>query len=173
VIVTLPDGKPVNKPVELRDNTGAILDRVTPVEGHVRLCDLGFGAHSIEIGDENECDHLSIRNVVDAWPHPRIIKAVFNPSCGAESLVRPAGCYVALRITDVRGVPVPEVRLDGYGPQLRSDLYGRIWLVLKWDDPAHVTLANPRFYSEAVDLRCTKPQQRLELHVTLKARNDR
>ena len=98
VAVTLPEGQPINLPVELRDDTGSVVDRAMPANGRVRFCDIAPGVYSIEIGDARECDHVSIRNVVDGWPHPRIIKAIVNPSCDAESMIGPGGCYVALRM---------------------------------------------------------------------------
>lgn len=172
VYVTLPEGTPINLPLELRDQGGGVVERVTPTEGRARFCDIGFGPHTIEIGGERECDHVSIGNVFDTWPVPRTIRAIFNPSCGAESLVRPSGCFVALRVKDIHGGPLHSVSVTGYAQQLLSDVYGRIYFVLKWGDMAQVKLSRSEFHTEILDLHCSKPQQRLEQEVTLKAASD-
>ena len=69
-------------------------------------------------------------------------------------------------------MPLPDVRPSGYARPPSSDVYGRIWFVLKWDDMAQVTLSKPGFRSEVIDLHCSKTLQRLERAVTLERNHD-
>lgn len=60
------DGRPITgAEVTLYDKNNNLIERTRSIEGIADLCDLPFGYNTIEIGEEDGCDIVSIRNVID------------------------------------------------------------------------------------------------------------
>jgi hypothetical protein len=120
------DGKPITSTwIELDDPSGKAVRSETMTGPTLKICDFGFGPHSLRVGT-NECLPTTISNLRVVFGAPIHLKVVIN-GCGWPELMG-AACRLFLRGVDSEGNPLPDVDISpsiGTNPAQRTDSYGR------------------------------------------------
>jgi hypothetical protein len=157
------DGRPNNMTwIELVDGSGkVVLNQL--VDGPVlRICDFGFGPHTLRVGT-NECLPISVENLRVDLNNPLDLRVTVSP-CGYRSMR--TGCLAYFRLVDTEGAPIPEVRLSSanYVKEQRTDSYGR-WQGL-FGGVHEFTFVKPGFKPSTVGVKC-EHQEEVDKEVVL------
>lgn len=117
-------GKPIGRMwVELTDASGKT-ERREMMEGpDFKICDFGFGEHTIHVGT-NECLPVAISGLRVVFGSPISLDVVLN-ACGYRNMR--SACLVYFRTLDSNGKPIAGVQ---FSPKLnleapQTDSYGR------------------------------------------------
>lgn len=123
-VVNASGGSIASSWIELVDPQGRIVRRENIQGETFKICDFGFGPHTLRIGT-NECLPVSISNLRVVFGHPLNLVAVLN-ACGYREQMRNA-CLLFARAVDSAHQPIAEVELlPKLGADIQTtDLYGR------------------------------------------------
>jgi hypothetical protein len=146
------DGRPVTSTwIELVDPRGAVVRSQMMVGPELKICDFGFGPHTLRVGT-NECLPAAVSNLRVVLGSPLEVTVTLN-SCGYRLSGR-VGCFLYLRVTDREGSPVEGVDLSPplSDPAGRTDAYGRYQVAFVGD--RDMTLSKDGYYSSTVHLAC-------------------
>jgi hypothetical protein len=166
------EGRPINFTwMELADSSGRV-ERRESVGSEFRICDFGFGPHTLRIGT-NECFPVAVSNLEVRLGSP-IVLDVRMPKCayGHPMYGSSSGgvvCRSYFRTTTADGAALPEVevlRKDGGGGGL-TDSYGRWQGILA--GTRDITFSRPGYAPKTVRVRCPESGA-LEMSVALAAR---
>lgn len=152
VSVTEPDGKPIRSTmVELIDPAGSVVRREMMVGPVLKICDFGFGPHTLRIGT-NECLPTAVSNLRVILGVPLHLDVMMN-SCGYRYSGR-SGCLLYFRVADANGGSVPDV---DFSPRVtdgssRTDSYGRFQSLFVGD--RDFTFTKSGFYPTTVHVHC-------------------
>jgi hypothetical protein len=155
-------GKPFTSTwIELEDPSGKIVLRRQVTDPTFRICDFGFGPHTLRVGT-NECLPVAVSNLQLRIGSPISLKIVPNV-CGYRSMRR--GCFVYFRVVDEEGNAVPGAT---FSPPLtteaaRADSYGR-WQSL-FEGSHEITFKAQGFDPATVNIRCRQDEETDELVV--------
>jgi len=119
----------------------------------LKLCDFGFGAHSLTVGT-NECLPVTISNLRVVLGSPTNLKVILN-ACGYGEHFLRTGCPLYLRAVDAEGKPMPDVDLSSRiltNERARTDSYGRYQTL--FGGTTDVMFSKPGFQTETVHLQC-------------------
>ena len=147
--------------VELLAPNGTVVESGRTNNGTVRFCDLGFGTHSVRVG-EDECDPVTIARIAENFQMENTI-TVTKHSCssGYESTAR--SCPIHIRVRSVDG-PLPQARLTFPGIKIpeAADKYGRVSSALLTASNSIFTISMPGYSPTTVSLSCeqTEPIER-------------
>jgi hypothetical protein len=124
--VTASSGQPITSTlVELADATGRIVLRQQMYGSRLRICDFGFGPHTLRVGT-NECLPVSVSNLKVVFGHPLVLHVVLDP-CTYWDLMS-TGCFIYLRTVDEDRKPLAAVHFSpeiNRGVLANTDTYGR------------------------------------------------
>lgn len=153
-------------PVQLIDPSGKIVFD-EQIEGPTaRICDFGFGPHSLVVG-YGFCYPVTISNLRLRVGRPIHLTVRLNacpPDNWGGSL-----CQVYLRVHESSGAAVPGARLargDGTSDNL-SDQYGRVQAFLVSGSSVAATISKDGYTSQHLSLRCAHSED-IESEVILK-----
>jgi hypothetical protein len=165
--VTGPRGEPLTGVwIELVDPSGHIVLREATQEPEHKICDFGFGPHTLRVG-ANECLPVAISNVRVVFGHPVTLKVILN-GCGYREEMRSA-CLVYFRTVGEDHMPIPGVSLS---PRLNTpgatetDGFGR-WQGLVLRGGQDVSFTKPGFAPAATHLQCGRDEE-LDVEVVMK-----
>jgi hypothetical protein len=116
---------PASTWVELVDQSGEVEQREEMRGATFRICDFGFGSHTLRVGT-NECLPVSISNLRVVLGRPLHLNVMLN-ACGYQDTLR-STCLLYLRAVDSRGAPVPDAEIlfhPSTGAPARTDSFGR------------------------------------------------
>jgi hypothetical protein len=124
--VTSSTGEPITGTwVELADPTGRIVLRQPMHGSRLRICDFGFGLHTLRVGT-NECLPVSVSNLKVVFGHPLVLHVVLD-SCSYWELMH-TGCFIYFRTVDEDRKPLADVHFSpplNLGVPANTDAYGR------------------------------------------------
>jgi hypothetical protein len=162
--VTSARGVPIASTwVELRDASNRIELREMITGPTARICDFGFGTHTLHVGT-NECYPVTISNLRVDLLHPVTLDVILNECAGGHYAGN--ACLLYFRVRDAAGGPVPDAtisRTDGTAAQ-QTDSYGR--LQLPFSGRADFTFTRVGFESRVVRVECQTARE-LDMEVVL------
>lgn len=158
------DGRPNNMTwIQLDDPSGKPVRKELVRGPIVRICDFGFGPHTLRIGI-NECLSVSISNLRVVFGSPLHLR-VYTNVCGYRSLR--SGCLAYFRVVDDSGAGLPDVDLSlppSDRPQ-RTDSFGR-WQGL-FSGNRHFVFSKPGFEAVNMQVECRRDEE-IEQQVVMK-----
>ena len=108
------------------DPTGVVVLRRQVTEATFRICDFGFGPHTLRVGI-NECLPVAISNLRVRLGSPISLKVIPNV-CSYRDMR--SACMVYFRVVDEAGRPIPDANL--FAPIDHGPLpHGLLWSVAK------------------------------------------
>jgi hypothetical protein len=159
VEVTGPDNLPIQSTwMELLGPDGKVEAR-NQMDGPIyRLCDFGFGQHSLRVG-ANECFPVTISNLRVRFGDPIFLKVHLNACSGGEEITN--ACRIYFRIVDDGGKALPGTRtaLQGLASSLTADKYGRVQTFLPKDHTMTYSFLKPGFEAGSAQLACTERRE--------------
>jgi hypothetical protein len=164
--VTGPNGEPTTSTwIELVDQSGKVVRREQIWGSEYKMCDFGFGPHTLRVGT-NESLPVAVSNLRVDLRHPVVLKVVLNPAYGDEMR---SGCLVYFRTADADHKPLPGVH---FSPELDvsrqpvTDGFGR-WQSLFGGD-RDLTFAKPGFAPTTAHIHCQQ-QEEVDLEIVMRA----
>lgn len=146
------DGAPITSTwIELVDPAGKVVRREMINGPTARICDFGFGPHTLRVG-VNECLPVAVSNLRVVLGAPVHLDVMLS-ACGYRETARNT-CLVYFRTRDGDGSPVPSVN---FAPRITdapplTDSYGRYQsLFLGSRD---ITFTKAGFQPAVVHLKC-------------------
>ena len=152
--VKTPDGTPTgNTWVELRDDAGNVELRKQMKGSELRICDFGFGKHSLVVGT-NEAFPVTVSNILLRLGYPITLTVVLNaPQSGPLS----SSCRVYFRIASSRGGPVAGAKVQREHSSYVgvADEYGRVETFLPTGHEGDYVVTRDGFKPGTAHLGCT------------------
>jgi hypothetical protein len=162
--VAADSGQPITSTwVELVDPTGKVVRREMMRGPLHRICDFGFGPHSLRVGT-NECLPVTVSNLRLRIGTPLTLHVVLD-GCGYQFHT---GCLVYLRVVDADANAIPDVDFDPpleLGRPARTDSYGRYQTLVK--GTYDLTFSKKGFDPKRVHLECRGVEE-IDTEVVLK-----
>ena len=159
------EGKPSTVSwVELLDSSGRRVLTKEILGPTVRICDFGFGRHTLRVGTK-DCLPVSIENLQVVFGKPLHLKVIRN-HCGYQHSVRNA-CLLYLRAVDNDGRPVEGAELSLWHPPgapHKTDSYGRFQILYPGNQDIVVTKEG--FEAAKVRAEC-KETEELDIKVVM------
>jgi len=153
---------PASTRVELVDQSGKVELREETPGSTFKICDFGFGPHTLRIGT-NECLPVSVSNLRVIFGAP-IHLDVFMNLCGYQDTMRNA-CLLYLRAVDREGKPVPAADVSMEPPpavSLKTDSFGRFQGLFRGS--REIALAKEGFEATSAKAQCKNSE---EIDVTI------
>ncbi len=150
------DGAPNNRTwIELLDPTGKVELREMAEGPSVKICDFGFGEHTLRVG-ANECFPVAISGLRVVFGSPISLKVVQN-ACSYRNMRN--ACLGYFRIVDIDGKPIANV---GFSPGLtlappQTDSHGR-WQGL-FKGSHDLTFTKTGFEPERAHVECRADEE--------------
>jgi hypothetical protein len=124
--VTGARGEPITSTwIELVNPTGRVVRREMTNGSEHKICDFGFGPHTLRVGT-NECLPVAISDLRVVFGHPLTLNVILYGSGYCERMR--SGCFIYFRTVDENHDPLPAVSLsptlDIHGPS-ETDAFGR------------------------------------------------
>ena len=167
VNIATDGGKPFTSTwIELEDPSGKVVLNRQVTEPTFRICDFGFGPHTLRVGT-NECLPVAISNLQVRFDSPISLKVVLD-SCGYRNMR--SACFVYFRVVDEDGKPIPGA---AFSPPLTTapahvDSYGR-WQGL-FQASHEITFRAQGFDPATISIRCRQDEEVDQSVVMAKAR---
>jgi hypothetical protein len=152
VNVTDSEGKSSTRTwVQLIDAGGKVVLNQMLVGPTLRMCDFGFGPHSLKIGT-NECFPLTISNIRLHFGEPIRLGVQMNRCQGGGERT---ACLLYFRVKDPDNRPLFGVHVasDGHEWPSVSDEYGRIQAYFGPGE-THITVKQDGYQTESFNVRC-------------------
>jgi hypothetical protein len=154
-----PDHRPISSTwIELDDPSGHLLRKEMMVGPALRICDFGFGPHTLRVGT-NECLPVTISNLQVVIGRPVHLDVTLNP-CGYSEILLRSACLLYLRVTDSEGKPLPGVTLSpgvAGGPVVTMDSYGRFQTLVAGS--RDLVLYKDGFEDQSVHVTCRDKEE--------------
>ena len=164
--VELSDGLPFRSTwIELVDSSGNTELRQEMVGPDLRICDFGFGVHTLRVG-VNECFPVAISNLRLEIDHPIHLRVLLNPCALGSSAGN--SCRLYFRVSNdhyehVSGVTVSRARSL---PLPTTDIFGRTQGYLMVGRGADVVFSKSGYRSESIHVEC-RAYENIERNVVL------
>lgn len=163
--VTSPQGAPVITKVRVLDPSGKlVLDTTSQAKG-LKICDLGFGPHSIVVAHDS-CFPTTVSKVRVLKGYPITLNVVVNPCTNYPTDW--SGCLVYFRVRSSGGGPVAgaAIRPSTTRDDLVADSFGRAWTPMYSGMSVHFEVTHDGYVSKSLDVTC-KDEGPLERLVVL------
>jgi hypothetical protein len=120
-----------------------------------RICDFGFGAHSIRVGT-NECFPVTISNVYLHLGYPVELHVLLNRCSGYPEYSN--GCRIYFRVKSDKGEPLVGVRANKNesGESPMTDEFGRIEFPLLRGSTVRFSFSAAGHQTSNFDARCNQ-----------------
>jgi len=166
VMLTSKDGSLASALVELRDDTGRVVQRSMADGGVAEFCDFDFGEHSIKIGGTT-CAELIIPHVGVVFGSTQVFRAYVN-ECSGWELSIPRGCRTYFRVSTSDGEKLSGVTVVSQpaGSKTITDAYGRALVRANSGENETVTFSKAGYVSRGLTVKCGAPSYS-EQRVTL------
>ena len=155
----MPDGEmPFRSTwIELDDPSGKAVLTKQVTEATFRICDFGFGPHTLRVGI-NECLPVAISNLQVRFGSPISLRVFTNATAYCGSGYR-TGCLAYFRVVDEDGKPVSNA---AFSPPLTTkpaatDSYGR-WQGL-FGGNRDLRFTAPGFSPATVNIQCRQDEE--------------
>ncbi len=157
-------------PVTIQE-TGGRIESAVAESGEARFCDLGVLPVTVTVGSVSSCDQTVVHNVILAWGLTRMLKVVYDRApCRVDGPPPILPCETLLRFVDENSKWVSNV---GFNPQLphggdpRSDVYGRVMVLLAKHESFRGLAEKPGYKPEIIAIDCSAPMGERERTVVL------
>jgi hypothetical protein len=156
VNVTTTNGRPSDAPVALIDQDGSVETSTTAQQGKAVLCDIGFGSHTIRIGDAKCAGYVTIHNVSLIYGVPQTFTAVWDGCRYIDGMTIPPSCPAAFRVTSQDGKKLTdaEATQPGNATTYHADSYGRFFLAVSNGSVKNFTFSAPGYEPQVVKVSC-------------------
>ena len=149
--------QPASTWVELVDQSGDVERREEMHGATLRICDFGFGPHTLRVGT-NGCLPVSISNLRVVLGRPLNLNVMLN-DCGYPDTLRSA-CLLYLRAVDSRGAPVPDAEVlfhPSPGTLAKTDSFGRFQSLYRGS--REIILNKAGFEAGRANARCKETEE--------------
>jgi hypothetical protein len=145
-------------PVMVEEPSGRLEWRVAK-DGIVEFCDLGIQPVTVKVGRRaGSCGYTVVQGVATGWRHPRRIKVVYEDGPCYEDPPVNSGCSLLLRVAGEGNQWITGVTFSpplAQRPQLTSDAYGRMMLIIAKGEVIHSQLHKDDYSDEPLDISCS------------------
>jgi len=164
--VTGSKGEPITSTwIELVDQSGRIVRREMMRGTEHKICDFGFGPHTLRVG-ANECLPVSISNLRVVFGFPLSLNVTLN-SCGYMEQMRSV-CFLYFRTVNEEHEPEPSVR---FSPQWISDKPSETDGFGRWQGwfqgDRNLTFTKTGFAATAMHVQCQQNEE-VDVEVVMK-----
>lgn len=164
VHVRSSNGVPVNTGVMI-EAAGEERKVALSVNGIARFCDVGLEVFSVVVGEP--CGRVTISGLSASPPSTRIINVIYDV-CYNEPPPGGNACTILLRVRTKKGPPLPGASLWVNQKLYReSDRYGRIYLLVRYDDSLQGTVKHRGYEDQDISIRCRPHKSRFNERVEL------
>jgi hypothetical protein len=151
--------------VELLDSRGNVELRTRTESPTLRICDFGFGPHTLRVGTNN-CLPVEVSNLQLVLGSPLHLKVITNP-CAYRDEVR-STCLLYIRAVDGANTPVAGAEISPVGrsadPPPKTDSYGRFQTLSRGDK--EIVLTKEGYEPGRARVQC-KDSEQLDVKIVM------
>lgn len=152
-----PAGTPTSARVQLISPEGRVTSSVySNSDGIARFCDLGFGEHSIQVGD-NKCGYVTLHRIRLVYGIAQSFKVVVNQCMiGADGGRYPPSCLLYLRVSSKGGRALSDGEVTALRGShvLHVDQFGRLFTAIGNGTDATYEISAPGYKSKTIHKTC-------------------
>jgi hypothetical protein len=151
-----PSGTTISVPVQLIGPNGQVTQTAMSTNGEVEFCDLGFGEHTIHVGDDS-CGSVTIHRVRLVFGISQRFDAVLNYCLtGADALMIPPSCLAYFRVSSEGSKKLSSATavIRGNPRTFEADSYGRLFLTVPNGTAGDFTISAPGYADKTVQVSC-------------------
>jgi hypothetical protein len=156
VLLTNQFGKPATALVQLRDNSGNVVQQRMARQGVAEFCDFGFGEHSFEIAGSS-CSAIVVPHVKLRFGVEQVFRVYLNPCTVGENLF-PRNCVYYFRVGSadqkLSGVTITS---QPAGVSATTDSFGRAEIWVRKGERKLVEFAKVGYVTYHLDVACESP----------------
>jgi hypothetical protein len=154
VSIHTPRGIPLRSQINVVDGSGRTVQTLRAKNGLAEICDLGFGAYSLDISP-GSCAHTTLHEVSVYYGHTKHYEVISGP-CPDQDLVL-SSCMFYFRVRDPAGNKLPSLTISGGGTTAQTDGYGRAVMYTNVGTSKVLQFAAAGFEPQSFEADCKSP----------------
>jgi hypothetical protein len=158
-------GTPVDTPLMI-DSEAFERQVAKSVNGTARFCDIGLEKFNIVVGAP--CGRVTVSGLSASPPSSRVINVIYDECWSDEPPPGGNACMVLLRVKTKQGPALTGASLWVNNKRYReSDQYGRMFLMIRYDDSLRGTVKHDGYEDESIHISCRTDKAQFDQSVEL------